>query len=196
MIRTLLRTLALLGFFGWGQGFAQVGSDWKLKPALLVIDVQNEYLPLMADSDRKQAPRVINNVLRWFHGNGFPVIRVYHTNPKMGPKVDTPGFEFPADIEIKPEDPKVIKTFGSAFKKTELEKLLREKGVNTLFLCGLSATGCVLATWHGADDLGFKAFLLKDGLLSPNAAHTAMIQEICPTISLQALALLINSMAK
>jgi nicotinamidase-related amidase len=183
--RWLLLALALL--LPGTSAFAQRMVVQRIKPALLVVDVQNAFLPSMAEADQKAAPEGINMAISLFHRFNQPVIRVYHTDPNVGPKPDTKGFEFPDTIQVKSEDLKVIKTFGNAFKKTELDKLLKEKGVNTVFICGLSATGCVLATYHGAEDLDYNVFMIKGGLLSPKASQTETIEEICDSVNWKAL---------
>jgi len=165
----------------------------KVKPALLVIDIQNAYLPYMDEKDKKLGMEMINYVIALFRANGFPVVRVYHTDPKGGPKSDSEAFEFPKTVTIQPDDAKIIKNYPSAFKKTELDKLLRAKGCNTLFLCGLSAVGCVLATYHGAMDLDYEVFMVKDALISHDAALTKAVQEICKTIDYYALKLLLEN---
>ena len=127
-----------------------------MKPALLVIDIQNEFLPAMSEQDKKTAFDYINGAIRRFHEKGFPVIRIYHSDPVAGPKPGSEAFEYPQSVLIRPDDPMVIKTYSNAFNKTGLEKLLREKGCNVLFLCGLSADACVLATYQGAARFGFR----------------------------------------
>ncbi len=155
-----------------------------MKPALLVIDVQNAFLPYMSDGDRKIAFFVINFAIDLFRGHGLPVYRVYHTDPaRGGPPPDSEAFAFDPAIKITPDDPQIIKNHPNAFKGTQLEKLLREAGRDTVFLCGLSSTGCVLATYFGAKDRDFKAFLVKDALLGPNAAHTDCIEDICDSVN-------------
>jgi len=165
----------------------------KVKPALLVIDIQNAYLPMMDEKDKKMGMEMINYYIELFRANGFPVIRVYHTDPKMGPKPDSEEFQFPKTVAILDDDPKVIKNYGSAFKKTELDKMLKAKGCNTLFLCGLSAVGCVLATYHGAMDNDYEVFMCKDALISHDASLTKAVQEICKTIEYYALKLVLES---
>lgn len=164
----------------------------KIKPALLVIDIQNAFLPYMDERDKKMAMEGINYYIGLFRASGFPIIRVYHTDLKTGPKPDSEAFAYPKTAAILPEDGKIIKNYPSAFKKTELDKLLKAKGCNTLFLCGLSATGCVLATYHGAMDLDYGVFMLKDALISHDAALTKAVQEICRTIDYSALQLLLE----
>jgi len=163
----------------------------KIKPALLVIDIQNAFLPYMDEKDKKMGMEGINYFIALFRAKGFPVIRVYHTDPNSGPKPDSEAFAFPKTVAILPDDPMIVKNHPSAFKKTELDKLLKAKGCNTLFLCGLSAVGCVLATYHGAQDLDYEAFMLKDALISHDAALTKAVQEICKTIDYYALKLVL-----
>lgn len=165
----------------------------KLKPALLVIDIQNAFLPYMSDRDKKSGMEAINEVIGLFRNNGFPVIRIYHTDPAYGPKPGTKDFEYPESVTVKPDDPKVIKNFPNGFKKTDLDKILKDKGCNTLFLCGLSSIGCVLATYHGALDLDYNVFMVKGALIGPDAVLTKAVQEICQTIDGSALVLLIEA---
>ncbi len=165
----------------------------KMKPALLVIDVQNAWLPYMDEKDVKVAMEHINWAIKLFRDNGFPVIRVYHTDLKDGPAQGSEAFAFPKTVAIKDDDPMVVKNYGNSFKKTDLDKVLKERGVNTVFLVGLSAVGCVLATYHGADDLDYNVFMVKHALISHDAALTKSIYDICTNISPAALKLLIEN---
>ena len=165
----------------------------KMKPALVVMDVQNVWLPYMDEKDKKVGMDMINHVIALFRDNGFPVIRVYHTEPGEGPAPGTEAFEFPKTVAIRDDDPKIVKNYGSAFKKTDLDKVLRDKGVNTVFLAGLSAVGCVLATYHGADDLDYNAFMVKHALISHDATLTKSVYDICSTISYGPLKLLLET---
>jgi nicotinamidase-related amidase len=165
----------------------------KMKPALVVIDIQNAWLPHMDEKDKKVGMEHINWAINLFRDNGFPVIRVYHTEPGEGPAPGTEAFEFPKTVAIRDDDPKIVKNYGSAFKKTDLDKVLREKGVNTVFLVGLSAVGCVLATYFSADDLDYNVFMVKHALISHDAALTKSIYDICANISPAALKLLLET---
>jgi nicotinamidase-related amidase len=165
----------------------------RMKPALVVMDVQNAWLPLMDENDMKVAMPHINWAINLFRDNGFPVIRVYHTDAENGPEPGTDGFEFPETIAIRDDDPKIVKSYGNAFKRTELDRVLKEQGVNTVFLVGLSAVGCVLATYHGADDLDYRVFMVKHGLISHDAALTKTVYDICVNISPAALKLLVET---
>jgi len=168
----------------------------RMKPALLVIDIQNAYLPFMSEEDKEIGMYMINAAIELFHENGFPVIRVYHTDPKEGPPPGTEAFEFPETVKIKPDDPKIIKNYPNAFKKTDLDKWLHENRNNTVFLCGLSAVGCVLATYWGANDLDFNAFMIKDALISHNSTYTDFVEDICESVTYTALKLMLENAEK
>jgi nicotinamidase-related amidase len=159
----------------------------EIKPALLVIDVQNQWMPKMAEEDRATAPDSINAAIALFREYGHPVIRVYHSDPKRGPEPGTEAFEFPESIAVTDADPKVVKAHPSSFAGTDLEEILRDGDRNVVFLCGLSATGCVLATYFGGMEREFTCLMVKGALLSGNAEYTAMIDDICYSVTLEEL---------
>jgi len=165
----------------------------RMKPALVVMDVQNAYLPYMDEKDTKVGLEQINYVIALFRDNGFQVIRVYHTDLAEGPARGTEPFAFPKSVAVLDSDPMIVKNYPNAFKKTELDTLLREKGVDTVFLVGLSAVGCVLSTYHGADDLDYRVFMVKHALISHDAALTKSVYDICSTISYGPLKLLLET---
>jgi nicotinamidase-related amidase len=164
----------------------------SLKPCLIVIDIQNQYLPYVPDDEKKLGLEMINAAIHMFRERDLPVIRVYHTDPKWGPKPDSDGFQFPESVAIEESDPKVVKNYSSAFVKTDLEKIIREKECNTLYLCGLSAVGCVLATYHTAKDLQFNVFMIKNGIMSHNSEYTRFVQEIFDTVSYTTLKVMLD----
>jgi nicotinamidase/pyrazinamidase len=55
-------------------------------------------------------------------------------------------------------------------KPTELESLLRERGIERVVVCGLATDYCVLATALDAVRLGFQASLLTDAVAAVNVA--------------------------
>ncbi len=183
-MKKIVTLVALL--FAVHFGFAQEGEPEKvlMKPALLVIDVQKQFLPMMSKEDQEKALEMMNWSIWLFRQYGLPVIRVYHTSDKWGPKPDSPGFEFHDSLKIEQSDPKVIKTYASGFNKTELNKLLKEKGINTLFLCGLSSVGCVLATYMDAANYDYEVFLIKDAIIGHDAQYTNQVESIFNALDL------------
>jgi len=185
-IPKIVITAVLMTVLSENAGAQSQTAAKRMKPALLVIDIQNQYLGMMAGEEKDIRMVVLNATVELFREKGFPVIRIYHTDPAYGPKPGTEAFEFPKSVPVKPDDPMVVKNYPCAFKKTELDKLLRDRGCNTVFLCGLSAVGCVLATQFGADERDYDAFMVKDAVLSHNAEYTRSIESIMDAAGYQA----------
>jgi len=169
---------------GLRPGSGEERERIELKPVLIVIDVQNVWMPHMAEEDRNSAPEKINESIALFREFGHPVIRIYHSDPTRGPEPNTKPFEFPDSIAITDDDAEIVKSEASAFTKTDLERVLRESGRNTVFLCGLSATGCVLATYFGAKDREFMVVMVEGALLSHDASYTKVIEDICSSMTI------------
>jgi len=165
----------------------------KVKPALLVIDVQNNYLRAIAQRDKEMAIFFINLLIELFRKHDFPIIRIYHTESETGPLPGTEEFEYPASLQIKSGDTQIIKTYSDGFNKTNLNEILTKKGTNTLFLCGLSAVGCVLATRTGAYNNDYNAFIVKDAIMSHNTDFTRNVEAMFDAISYDAVKLILES---
>jgi nicotinamidase-related amidase len=165
----------------------------KIKPALLVIDIQNTFLKHIPANDKDGALAIINMYIEMFRNHDFPIIRIYHFNEEQEPAQGTHDFEFPESVLIKSEDPKVIKTYPDGFNKTDLDRVLKEKGCNTLFLCGLSAVGCVLSTLIGAFNHDYKAFLVKNAIMSHNIQYTTNIEIMFDSVGYNLIELLLEN---
>jgi nicotinamidase-related amidase len=157
----------------------------SFKPALLVVDIQNEYLPTMDQRDVQPGMEAINAAIGMFRKHQFPVIRVYNTEIGRGPAPGTEAFEFPKTVPVTVDDPHIIKNYPSAFTKTSLDSLLKSQGCNAVYVCGLSAVGCVLATYYGAMDRGYDTYMVREAIISHNADYTNVIRNITGALPLQ-----------
>ena len=88
---------------------------------------------------------------------------------------------------IKETDLKVTKPHANAFANPELGALLKKEGCDAIVIVGLSASGCVLATFFSAFDWDIRPYVLQGGIASHNEEHVRFAEEICDTVSLQAL---------
>ena len=167
--------------------------DKNIKPALLVIDVQNKYMATVPPRDKEIAIFFINLLIKLFRKHNFPIIRIYHHDKENGPRPNTEEFEYPASILIKPEDIQIIKTYSDGFNKTNLNKVLTENGINTVFLCGLSAVGCVLATRTGAQNNDYKAFIVKDAIMSHSSEYTRNVETMFDAVSYDIINLILEN---
>jgi len=184
--------LAIVPFVFAQTSASEENEMTQMKPALIVIDIQNRYLPMMEQDEKDFALRIINGAIWLFRQHDLPVIRVYHSDPQFGPKPGEEDFEFPSSVIVNDQDPKVIKNFPSAFKKTELENILKEKDANTVFLCGLSAVGCVLATYYGAMERDFDVFMVKNGIMSHNSEYTGFVRDITDAVTWKTLTFMLE----
>lgn len=174
---------AVFSLFSLGQEAEK--EPKTMKPALLIIDVQKAFTPMMSEGDQERALDMMNWSMWAFRKFDLPVIRVYHIDPEWGITEESPGFAFHDSLKIDESDPMVVKTYGSAFTKTNLDELLKEKEINTLFLCGLSSVGCVLATYMDAASHDYKAFMIKDALLSHEESYTNQVEEMFGALDLE-----------
>ena len=158
-----------------------------MKPALLVIDIQNVWLDESKDLKKSVEKRIdaINQTIRWFRKGRRPVIAVYHEDREMGSLPGTKPFQFPKTIKIKETDLKVTKCYPSAFCKTKLRTVLRKNGCDAVVIVGLSASGCALATYFGAIEWGFRPYMVKGGVASHSEEHVKFAEEVCDTLSVQ-----------
>ena len=168
-------------------------TEKNIKPALLIIDVQNRYMATIPPRDKELAEFFINLLIGLFRKHNFPIIRIYHQNTEDGPNPNTEEFEYPSSILIQPEDTQIIKTYPDGFNKTNLNGVLNKKGSNTLFLCGLSAVGCVLATWIGAQNNDYKSFIVKDAIMSHNSEYTKNAEAMFDAVSYDIIKLILEN---
>lgn len=155
----------------------------KAKPALLVIDIQNAFLTYIPEDDRAFAMKIINHTISTFDQHHLPVIKVHHSDPTWGPVPGTEPFEFPESVIQAENEIHLVKHYHSAFQQTSLDSILQANGCNTLYLCGLSATGCVLATYFGANERDYPAMMIREGIMSPDKEYTKMVNDICESVS-------------
>jgi len=153
--------------------------------ALLVVDVQNDFLPGGAlgikGGDAIMAP--INGLLAAWRRRGLPVFLSRDWHPpghcsfaeQGGPwpvhcVAGTRGAEFAPSLTIAPGDVVISKATRpdrdaySALDDTPLAEALRERNVRRIFVAGLATDYCVRATGHDARTAGFDVVILMDAV--------------------------------
>jgi nicotinamidase-related amidase len=160
-----------------------------MKPALLVIDIQNDFFnfsQVCADS-LKSAIEYVNAATGLFRKKNLPVVIIQHENEGNNLVPGRPGFDVPDTVKIEPSDLRIMKAYGNSFKKTGLTEKLKELGVDTVIITGFCAEECVLSTYKGAEDLDLKPIILKGSIASTNLEHIKFVEEICDTVTFGAL---------
>lgn len=144
--------------------------------ALLLIDIQRDYFPggahPLVGSD--EAAEAAGAVLDRFRAAGEPVIHVQHVWDAPDAQYlrpDTAGVEHDARVRPAAGEPVVVKELPNAFVGTDLERRLREGGIERLVVGGMMTSMCVDATVRAAVDLGFEVTVVGDACAAPDLSH-------------------------
>ena len=94
-----------------------------------------------------------------------PVIHIRHdsTFPASAYRPGQEGNNFKTEVEPVPGETVIPKRTNSAFIGTGLERHLRESGLETIVIVGVSTNNSVEATVRMAGNLGFRTYLVADG---------------------------------
>ncbi len=129
-------------------------SPTSSRPALIVIDLQNDYFPdgafPLADTDAALAAAL--RAIEQAHQLGMPVILVQHladlsrgTAPFFNEGTEGAALH-PAVRAAAPDAPVIVKRFADSFERTTLHETLQRLGVDALVLCGMMTHNCVTHT--------------------------------------------------
>jgi nicotinamidase-related amidase len=146
---------------------------FALKPAVIVVDMINDFVAGIFKSDR--AARIIPNISALLeHARKAKVLVIYATDahlPEIDPEFDVWGRHAEAgswgaevidELTPKEGDFRVIKRKYSAFQGTDLDQLLRELKVDTVILTGVVTDICIQHTAADAFFRGYKVVVPKD----------------------------------
>ncbi|KAF2264195.1 isochorismatase family protein [Lojkania enalia] len=78
------------------------------------------------------------------------------------------GHDIVPELQPLPVEPVIDKPGRGAFMHTELDKMLRCRGIKNLVVCGVTAEACVSSTVREASDLGYDVLVVEDGVESVN----------------------------
>jgi len=157
--------------------------------ALIVIDVQNEYVTgnlLIEYPDIRLSLKKIGAAMDAARAAAIPVIAVQNTAPAGAPIFDkgTPGWELHEVVASRPRDHYIEKTLPSAYAGTDLADWLKEHRIDTLTVAGYMTHNCVDSTVKHALHAGTAVEVLYDatGALSyANRAGLAGAEQIHKT---------------
>lgn len=155
----------------------------KDKTAVIIIDMEKAFVEPDGAHCIKGAKATVpacNKALEDARSLGIPVFfvkRIYRSDGSdveftrfeswdrggraMGP--DSTGhnsIEEPEGLERKPEDYVIIKPRWSAFFQTELDLILRRKGIDTIVLMGTTTPNCIRTTCYDGIALDYKVIIL------------------------------------
>lgn len=132
--------------------------------ALLVIDLQRNMFEVEPGvHDGMELLGRVSGLIARARLAGAPVIFV-RNNGGAGDSdaPGTPGWELTSALPRLSAEPIVDKKQPDAFEGTNLNGLLRARGLRHVVVCGLRSEFCIAATCRGAAHRGYKVTLVKD----------------------------------
>ena len=143
------------------------------KPAILVVDMLNDFVTGAIGCDRARA--IVPATARLLDAAREKGVPVVFCNDAHRPGIDrelqiwgdhaivgTPGAEVIPELPIHKEDFVVPKRRYSGFFQTDLDILLKELGVKTVVICGLHTHMCCRHTSADAFCLGYDVVVAKE----------------------------------
>ena len=73
-----------------------------------------------------------------------------------------PGHDIIPELYPAPGEPVIDKPGKGAFYQTDLDLMLRNRGIDTLIVCGVTTEVCVNTTVREANDRGYRCIVLGD----------------------------------
>ncbi|EPG67225.1 cysteine hydrolase [Leptospira wolffii] len=170
------------------------------KTAVLIMDYQNAIINGGYVKDPSQLVEKANRVLSVARKKGLPVIYIVvgfrpgypeiHPNNSMFGAIKKSGGlggKDPKALDIHPgvspqaEDIIVTKHRVGAFLGTDLDMILRAKGVNTLVFFGIATSGVVLSTVRYSADADYKNIILTDLCSDRDPdVHRTLMEKVFP----------------
>ncbi|AJS58823.1 cysteine hydrolase family protein [Paenibacillus sp. IHBB 10380] len=136
-----------------------------MRLGFLIVDMQAIYLQdQMEKKIVDKACEYINYVADLLRSKDHVVIHIQDLEGIQ--ESNREEYNFIPEIEIKNNDLKMTKENSNAFWKTELEQILLNHGIELVIIAGFAAEHCVLFTYNGAIERGFKPVILQQGILS------------------------------
>jgi nicotinamidase/pyrazinamidase len=160
-----------------------------MKKALIVVDVQNDFCPggALAVAEGNEVVAPLNQLMKGFLDRGEPVYKTRDWHPEKTKHFaiyggtwpihcvqNTRGAEFHPDLLDDPRITVISKGFDeradgySGFDGTQLAQLLRDEGVNEVWVGGLATDYCVKQTVIDGVRNGFKVRALADAMRPVN----------------------------
>ena len=150
----------------------------KMKKALLIIDVQNDYFPNgnCELSKPEEALNIIKKLLGYFRKQDLPVFYIQHFSTAQATFFvpNTDGVKIHKDIKPLDTETVIVKHYPNSFYETKLQDELMKKDITDLVVCGMMTHMCVDTTVRVAKDYGYGITLISDGCATKDLEWNGM----------------------
>jgi nicotinamidase-related amidase len=168
------------------------------KPALLIIDMQNDFVledrPLRVVSARTVIPK-IREVLAAFRVKKLPIFHIVRVHRTDGSDVEiirqdrfrtqpfavegTPGAAIVDELTPLPGEYVIAKIRMSAFIGTELDLMLRNLGITDLVVAGIQTPNCIRTTVFDAIAYNYPVILIGNATgAQTDEIHNANVRDM------------------
>ena len=138
-----------------------------MKPGLIVVDLQNEYLPTgkLPLSGIEVAVANAARVIAHARNSKIPVFHVRHESVDADAPIFVKGS---GGVEIIPavtptgDEPVIVKNHINSFRDTDLKQQLDAHGVDEVIVIGAMSHMCIDAVVRAAADMGYPVTVLQD----------------------------------
>jgi len=152
------------------------------RTAVIVVDMQNcfvENSPFAAPGGIEVLHR-LNKVVDQYRSGGASIIFTRHVMRNDGSNIgimatclppvkqgvineDRPSSALHTKLNVRPSDVILLKPRFGSFESTDLELVLRQRGIDTVVIGGIATNVCCDTTAREANQRDFKVIFLKDG---------------------------------
>jgi nicotinamidase-related amidase len=135
------------------------------RTAVLAIDFQNEYFTgRMPIPDGEKVLANARRLIERADESGMKVYHVQHVMPAGSPvfAVDSETVKIHPDMQPKGNHAVVRKSSVSVFPTTDLDRQLKQAGIDTLIITGLMTHACVAGAARDAVPLGYNIIVAND----------------------------------
>lgn len=91
--------------------------------------------------------------------------------------IDSKEAEFLPNLEPADDEIIINKSSSGVFASTNIDRILRNIGIDTLVFCGTSTSGCVQSAVYDATDLGYRVLVVDDACADATKATQASAVE-------------------
>jgi len=161
--------------------------------ALVIVDVQNDFLPggSLAVSQGNQVIEPLNQMIQRFEAKGLPIFATRDWHPAQHCSFKAQGgiwpphciaeshgasfskeLHLPASAVVISKATQLDKDAYSGFEGTDLAQQLRSRHVKRVFIGGLATDYCVINSVKDALKEGFETYVFEDAIRAVNVKPT------------------------